>query len=349
MQDLPTIHPPIRILCTGDARHLPIVSNSVDIIVTSPPYWNKRDYGSAKQLGTETSSHAYLLALGEVFTEFHRVLTSHGSIFLNIGDTYDQRTTGMLNLPFLVANVGIQLGWIQRNAIVWNKVYSTPSSSRKRLVNRYELIFHFVKSRDYFYDLQGYKEKFGLHDSTADVWNLQMTKSKTKHLAPFPPELVERALHLACPKAVCEVCGKPVKRIIRRTDQLNPNRKQAVRAMELAKQHNLTAEHIRAIRAVGISDIGKALKTQTGAGKNRDDVTSLAIQAKQMLGGYYREFTFPLWETIGWERCSCNGEFRSGLVLDPFAGTGTTSRVAKSMNLSSIGIDIDTSHIDDQY
>jgi DNA modification methylase len=342
--NLPNICTPLQIACTGDARHLPIKTHSVDVIVTSPPYWTKRNYGVANQIGDEATFEDYVGAFQGILTEFWRVLAMHGSLFLNIGDTYSKRNNSMLNLPFQIADVARKTGWIQRNLIVWNKSYSTPSSSRRRLVNRHEFIFHFVKSNQYYYDLQGYKDRFGLDDSTSDVWNLQMTKSKTKHLAPFPQELVERVLHLAAPKAVCTVCGKPATRMTRATDKLNPNRKQAVRAMELAKQHGLSETQIRAIRSVGISDRGKAVQVQTGAGKNREAVIALANEAKEALGGYYREFTFPLWETLGWDFCSCGSEFRCGVVLDPFMGTGTTLRVADAMNLSAIGVDVDTSH-----
>ena len=110
--------------------------------------------------------------------------------------------------------------------------------------------------------------------------------------------------------------------------------------MELAKEKNLTAAHIAAIQATGISDAGKALRVQTGTGKNTSDVQRLAAEAKEALGGYFREFTFAKKRTIDWTRCECNVDFVPAVVLDPFCGTGTTLRVASSMGHVAIGIDL---------
>jgi len=109
--------------------------------------------------------------------------------------------------------------------------------------------------------------------------------------------------------------------------------------MELAKEHGLTAAHIAAIQATGISDAGKALRVQTGTGKNAATVRRLADEAKKVLGGYFREFTFARKRTSGWTSCECDGPYRPGVVLDPFKGTGTTLRVASKLARSAIGVD----------
>ncbi len=110
--------------------------------------------------------------------------------------------------------------------------------------------------------------------------------------------------------------------------------------MELAKEKGLTEAHIAAIQATGISDAGKALKVQTGTGRNSEIVKKLAAEAKEVLGGYFREFTFAKRETVGWTDCGCNAPFRPGIVLDPFMGTGTTLRAAKDVGRSAIGVDL---------
>ena len=109
--------------------------------------------------------------------------------------------------------------------------------------------------------------------------------------------------------------------------------------MELARQANLTAAHITAIQATGVSDAGKALKIQDGTGRNSKAVQALAAEAKAVLGGYFREFTFAKRVTTGWTDCGHNAPSR-GVVLDPFMGTGTTLKVALELERDAIGVDL---------
>jgi hypothetical protein len=95
-----------------------------------------------------------------------------------------------------------------------------------------------------------------------------------------------------------------------------------------------------AIRATGISDAGKARLVQTGTDRNTARVRELAQEAKALLGGYFREFTFAKRRSTGWTDCGCGEGFVPGVVLDPFMGTGTTVEVASKLGRSAIGIDL---------
>jgi hypothetical protein len=110
--------------------------------------------------------------------------------------------------------------------------------------------------------------------------------------------------------------------------------------MELAKEGGLTSEHIAAIQAFGVSDVGKARQTQSGTDRNSAEVQVLAAEAKKVLNGYFREFTFALKKTVGWSACDCRKRFLPGVVLDPFMGTGTTLRVAMEMGRAAVGVDL---------
>lgn len=325
-------------LISGDARSIPLPDNSVDIIVTSPPYWQKRDYGVEGQIGQEATPQAFIDAMMKCMDEWRRVLTPKGSLFVNIGDTWSGRK--LAHIPARLQIAADDHGWMLRNCIMWSKETGMPEPAKTRLASRHEHIFHFVKSSDYYYDIFGYSEAYGNGSNPGDVWPIGLKRNMAKHLAPFPAELVDRALLLACPKEVCTSCGEPRTRIIERTAELDPNRPQARRAMELAKEKGLTPAHIRAIQATGISDAGKALKVQTGTGKNAAEVRRLAAEAKEALGGYFREFTFAKKKTVGWTKCSCDVPFRPAVVLDPFMGTGTTLRVAEAHGLSAVGVDL---------
>jgi len=84
----------------ADARQLPLDSDSVDLVITSPPYWRKRDYGLDGQIGQESTPKEYVSALVTALREWRRVLRPTGSVFLNIGDTYRYRR--LSGIPALV-------------------------------------------------------------------------------------------------------------------------------------------------------------------------------------------------------------------------------------------------------
>ena len=322
----------------SDARSLPLLDHSVDLIVTSPPYWKKRDYGFQEQIGQEATPQEYIRHLMAALREWRRVLAKHGSVFINIGDTYWNKS--LAGIPGRLEAAACDDGWVLRNRIIWTKEGGMPEPARNRLANRHEYILHFAVSSAYYYDVVGYAEQFGNGANPGDVWDVSLRRNMGAHLAPYPEELVERAIYLACPSEVCTVCATPRHRLIERTAELDPERPQARRAMELMIEKKLTAAHIAAIQATGISDAGKALRVQTGTGRNAAHIQVLAAEAKKALGGYFREFTFAKKRTVGWSQCLCGGMYRPGAVLDPFMGTGTTLRVAERLGRSAIGIDL---------
>lgn len=328
----------------GDARYVPLPGGSVDLVVTSPPYWRKRDYGVPDQIGQEPTVNKYVNAILEALSEWRRVLRRTGSVFLNIGDTYHKKS--LAGVPARVEHAAQDNGWIVRNRIIWAKTGGMPEPAQNRLANRHEYILHLTVSHDYYYDMFGYAARFGNGANPGDIWNVALTRGKGTHLAPFPEEIVERAITLACPGKVCLRCGEPSRRLVRRTANLDPNRPQARRAMQIVKEKGLTDAHIAAIQATGISDAGKALLYQNGTGRNSAEVQRLAAEAKEALGGYFREFTFAKRETAGWTACECaedgEQEFSPGVVLDPFAGSGTTLRVAQRLGRSAVGVDLVT-------
>lgn len=129
--------------------------NSIDCIITSPPYFNKRVYTNKGELGQEKSVSEFVDNLVDHLKDYKRVLKDTGSFYLNIGDSY---LDGELQL--IPHRVSIKLiekyGWILKHSIVWKKTNPLPSSSEKRLTNSYEYIFHFVKSKKYRFNKFGY-------------------------------------------------------------------------------------------------------------------------------------------------------------------------------------------------
>lgn len=171
-----------EIIC-GDSlevlRTLP--AESVDCCITSPPYWNLRDYGQDGQLGLEPHFDEYIEKLCAIFDEIKRVLKPEGTCFVNIGDTYsgnkegktDEKVSAYLKetstaihkkaviqekcLCQIPSRFGIEMtnrGWILRNRIIWYKPNAMPSSAADRFSPDFEDIFFFVKSKKYYFEQQ---------------------------------------------------------------------------------------------------------------------------------------------------------------------------------------------------
>lgn len=160
-------------------------NDCVDCVITSPPYWNLRDYRVSGQIGSEASFLEYLTTLLSVFNEVKRVLKPTGTCFVNLGDVYGGSGNGiskspgkrnhlstyantqsrllnstqfskcLLLLPERFAISMIDSGWILRNQIIWHKPNQMPSGVTDRFVVDFEKVFFFVKqSINYFFNQQ---------------------------------------------------------------------------------------------------------------------------------------------------------------------------------------------------
>lgn len=147
-------------LFLGDALQVAVTipDASVDCIVTSPPYYRLRDYGTDGQYGLESSPTEYVETMRVLFSELRRVLVDDGTLWLNIGDSYIPGKN-LLGMPWRVAFALQDDGWILRNAIIWHKPNAMPESVTDRLCGRYEHVFMFSKSRHYWFDLDPIREE----------------------------------------------------------------------------------------------------------------------------------------------------------------------------------------------
>lgn len=192
MIDLPKTTIPLVII--GDAltvlRSIP--DKSINLVITSPPYWSQRDYGVKDQIGNEKTPEEYIEKLLEVAKEIRRVLTDDGAYFLNIGDKYVDKNLQMI--PFKLAIEMQRAGWVIRNVIIWHKTNAMPSSIKDRFSTTYEPIFFFVKSTDnyltpeYYFNLDEiripHKSKFdtkGAQKSLIPETNLPFTLSEDEY------------------------------------------------------------------------------------------------------------------------------------------------------------------------
>src|SRR5262245_19995351 len=162
------------LLC-GDARQIPLRDGAVQCVVTSPPYWGLRDYGTPGQLGLEPTPEAYIAAMVAVFREVWRVLRDDGTLWLNLGDSYVANASnqvpqtkqhirsgfagpnrnGMTGLkakdlcgiPWRVAFALQADGWVLRSEIIWSKPNPMPESVTDRPTKAHEQFFLFSKAK----------------------------------------------------------------------------------------------------------------------------------------------------------------------------------------------------------
>lgn len=161
MSARPDARLPLGQILIGDVRkrlaELPV--SSVDTVITSPPYWNLRDYGHPGQLGLESDVQGWVAGLVDVCDVLARVLKPSGSLWLNVGDGYSNHPTqgaakkSLLLGPQRLAVALADAGWIVRNQVVWAKSNPMPSSVEDRLSCTYEVVLLLVRSRRYFFDL----------------------------------------------------------------------------------------------------------------------------------------------------------------------------------------------------
>lgn len=140
---------------TEVAKRLP--DAIVDTIVTSPPYYRQRDYGSDLQIGQEISPAAYVERMQELFAELKRVVKPTGSAWVVIGDKYVKGE--LLGMPWRVCLALKEVGWVLRSDCIWHKPNAMPSSVKTRPTTDHEYIFFFSNAKkDYFYDADAVRE-----------------------------------------------------------------------------------------------------------------------------------------------------------------------------------------------
>ena len=216
------------LLC-GDSKTAlaEIADESVDCVVTSPPYYSLRDYGVDGQIGLEDTVGAYVDSICDVMDEIFRILRKDGLLFLNLGDTYysgkgmshgqdlksHKRRFGLrpvdksgglganigrksiIGIPWRVAIEMMQRKWILRAPIIWHREKALPESVRDRPRRSYEYVFMFAKDRKYYFDRSPLIEK----QIDEDVWTIVPRPSGSEiNTAPYPDELVERCLSIGC-------------------------------------------------------------------------------------------------------------------------------------------------------
>ena len=297
--DLVTLH-------HGDARALPLPDESVDLIVTSPPYFGLRDYGHDTQIGAEATPREFIDALIACTREMVRVLKPSGSIFVNLGDKYAQKTERSRNGIAACLEGGKPLRTTGDTVTRPTPSYGVPAKSLTLLPERYRIAA---------------VDELGLIARAVIVW------SKPNGLPESVTDRVRRShedwVHLTkSPRYFAAVDE------LREPHTMKPQRRGVTRPYGDGQQ---VARSGRELRTVPTTD-GNPL------GKLPGSVWSIATQPLRVPSdlGVDHFAAFPMeWPRrliLGWSP-------EGGTVLDPFGGTGTTALVAAMHGRQGISVD----------
>ena len=180
-------------------------AESVHTCVTSPPYYNLRDYGINGQIGTEITPEEFIEKLVEVFHEVRRVLRPDGTLWVNIGDSYatrsgrqpprntrnscghtEKRTPAgykykdLIGIPWMLAFALRDDGWYLRQDIIWAKTNPMPESVRDRCTKSHEYIFLLSKRRKYYFDAAAISEPIAGSSTKRYMQNLENQRGSTR-------------------------------------------------------------------------------------------------------------------------------------------------------------------------
>lgn len=316
-------------------------NESIDCVITSPPYWQLRDYGYEGQWGLEPTFQEYLEHLWSMMDEIYRVLKKSGTVWVNLGDTYGSKSGGMkdgnmskknnwtqtvvqtkvidkclLLIPHRFAIGCIDRGWIVRNDVIWAKRNGMPESVTDRFSKKHEYFFFMVKSEKYFFDLDAIRDKHkqvsiermqrGISED--NKW-VNGADGQTPHNLSQPRPNVTTKI----PKEQAEMFGSPRARQHRNIDG------------------NMTENGLTRTTA-GLS-LKSAEEKQNENGKNPGSVSDFwDIPTKPSSNKHYASYNDSLLVKPVLAGCP-----KGGVIYDPFMGTGSTAEVAIRADRKFIG------------
>lgn len=301
-----------KLICADAAAGLKTLpQESVQMCVTSPPYYGLRDYGTDGQIGVEQTPREYIDRLVEVFAEVYRVLKPDGTLWLNISDSYAGSGKGpmsiqvagngknknlydmksriyevpkrwenikpkdMIGIPWMLAFALRDFGYYLRSDIIWHKTNCLPESVKDRPSKSYEHIFLFAKSPKYYFDYKAIQE--------------------------------------------------PIKEVT---------------AARYTRGRSGKAKYSGAQASQGIDRKTDAVTEETRQYRRKRDVWEVSTNTYKM------DEHFAMFPERLIEPCILAGSREGDTVLDPFFGSGTTGAVAKRLGRSCIGIELNPRYLE---
>lgn len=306
-----------------------IPENIIDCIMTSPPYWGQRCYENGG-IGLESNHDIFIENLLKITKELHRILKDTGSFWLNIGDTYKNKS--LQGIPWRVAiRMMDEQGWILRNDVVWNKHKGAMDSSSDKLRNIHEMVFHFVKSRSYYYD----DEAIRLNPKTTIVRNGAIVSASGVSGVRYKRQI---ELSTALSEEEKRNAMQDLQQVLQKVEDGDvPDFRMIIRNQQRTTHSD--SERVSG-RAKELKEKGYYFLFYNKNGSLPTDVWDILPEDTQNREKHYAVYPEDLCKIPILATCP-----HDGIVLDPFCGSGTTNKVAHDLNRKSIGIDISEEYI----
>lgn len=322
---------------------------SVDCVVTSPPYWGLRDYGTEGQLGMESTPEEFVNNMAAVFRETRRVLTPHGTCWVNLGDSYTSggrtwrapdakdaegnpramdtrpdtpvglKPKDLVGIPWRVAFALQADGWWLRSDVVWAKQNPMPESVLDRPTRSHEYIFLLTKEARYWWDTEAVREPH--QPDNRKVTTVQGGEGSIQHRDG------ER-----WPNS-----GRNIRTVWSIAAQPYPGAHFATFPEEIARRAIVAGCPLKVCQTCG-------KPSERVVERDRTDVEGWApVRKLDHSQGAAEQgngrFGDPIVTTLGWTDCGHNA-WRHGVVLDPFMGSGTVAKVARDHQRHAVGIEL---------
>jgi len=300
-----------------------IPDDSVDLVITSPPYYMQRDYnGMGLGVGHESEIDNYIDALLDTFEEVMRIVKPTGNIVYNIGDKY--LNSSLMLIPYRFAlSVTDRYPVRLVNDITWVKRNPTPRQFSRRLVSSTEPFFHFVRGSEYYYDPDSFSdEEFSAHPL--------LTPSPSKKVGGKYRDLIEQSNLSAEQKCNAhDSLGMVIQEVLDGEIQSFRMKIKGIHAEAFGGQEGGRNSQLNNNGFTIIKISGKKMKK---------DVMESPVES---IPGLKHTAVFPL-SII--RRLVKLLSPKGGIVLDPYVGSGTVAIAAESENRRYVGIDIDSSY-----
>lgn len=321
------------LLLNGDAVSVleSIPDKSIDFVMTSPPYWGKREYAGGG-IGLEADPRDFVRNLAAICAQVKRILKDEGSFWLNLGDSYNSK--GLVGIPWRVAfELVDNQGWILRNSVIWNKLKGGMDNTKDRLGNVHEDVFHFVKkAKGYFYDADAIRTK----PREAKVINGSVISATGVSGVRYKRQIeLSTALSLEEKSAASEALERMLTDI---ADGKVSDFRMVIRGQQRATHSD--SEKVSG-RAKELRDKGFYFLRYHPKGSKPADVWDIIPEDTQNREAHFAPYPIDLCRIPLLATCP-----EGGIALDPFCGTGTTLIAAKSLKRRSVGIDISRRYLE---
>ena len=361
-------------LLVGDVREKlrELPDESVHCVVTSPPYWGLRDYGSDSQIGLEPTIDEYIANMTAVFHEVHRVLRKDGTAWVNMGDGYANSPAGhggwdgnnkipdgsprearqkdakrplrivgglkpkdLIGQPWRLAFALQADGWYLRSDIIWAKPNPMPESVTDRPTKAHEYVFLLTKQGRYYYDADAVRERHATADQGREGRSSPPNKG---NLDGFNERAATFTRYGWIPNSGYHPSGRNARSVWNIPAQKYPDAHFATYPEALVRPCILAGCPLEVCAECGAPWVREVETPSYGDWNDRKAAGEALTKGQTKPSGAPDDYERKVGDPH--PSCDCGAGTSAGVVLDPFFGSGTTGKVAHDEGREFVGIEL---------